>query len=61
MASISVLGGAMAYCSGYLAAQALTERRSPEELAHLVNVGLGRGFIAGGPLAAWALIIEVCL
>jgi len=56
--AISILGGMMAYCSGYLAAQALAERSTPDTVAQRVNEGIGQGFILGSPLAVVTLIIE---
>lgn len=56
--AISVMGGAMAYLSGFYAAQALSERSSPEIVSQRVNEGIGIGFLAGSPLAIAALIIE---
>ncbi len=58
--AVSVLGGAMAYFSGYAAAQAVMNGEPPEVLAHEVNGGLAQGFIAGSPLSVLALILEVC-
>lgn len=56
--AISVMGGAMAYLSGFYAAQALAERSRPEIVAQRINEGVGIGFLAGSPLAIAALIIE---
>jgi hypothetical protein len=53
----SILGGVMAYWSGFLAAQALVSGSSPEVIGHHVNVGIARGFLSGSPLAILALII----
>jgi len=53
----SVLGGAMAYTSGYYAAQALAQQRSPELLAQRVNEGIGQGFNWGCLPALLAFII----
>jgi len=55
--AISVLGGAMAYCSGYTAAQAVSEEQPPEILGQRVNEGLAEGFTWGWPTAIVALII----
>jgi len=54
----SILGGAMAYTSGYHAARALAEEDPPEVAAQSINHGLGRGFAAGFPLAFLVSIIE---
>lgn len=56
--AISVLGGAMAYCSGYIAAQAVSEELPPEILGQRVNEGLAEGFTWGWPTAIVALIIK---
>lgn len=57
--AVSILGGAMAYMSGYRAAWALIENHTPDTLAHTVNVGLAEGFIAGVPLAFGVTILEI--
>jgi len=58
VSAFSVLGGAMAYTSGFLAAEALARKRPPDILAQRVNEGIGKGFIAiftlGAP--AWILL-----
>jgi hypothetical protein len=56
--AISVLGGAMAYCSGYTAARAVSEEQPPEILGQRVNEGLAEGFAWGWPTAIVALIIK---
>jgi hypothetical protein len=56
--AVSVMGGAMAYLSGFYAAQALAEKSPPEAISHRINEGIGIGFLAGSPLAIAALIIE---
>lgn len=55
--AVSVLGGAMAYCSGYSASQAMYEDQTSEILGQQVNEGLGEGFRMGWPVAIVALII----
>lgn len=57
--AISVLGGAMAYCSGYTAAQAVSEEQPPDTLGQRVNEGLAEGFTWGWPTAIVALIIKI--
>jgi membrane protein YqaA with SNARE-associated domain len=57
--AVSVLGGVMAYWSGYSASQAIVENQSPDVLSHRVNIGLGEGFRAGRPAAVVALIIGI--
>ena len=57
--AISVLGGAMAYCSGYTAAQAVAGELPAEILGQRVNEGLAEGFTWGWPTAIVALIIGV--
>jgi hypothetical protein len=56
--AVSVLGGAMAYKSGYSATQAMAERQPPDILGQRVNEGLGEGFAAGWPPAVLAYILE---
>lgn len=56
--AVSVLGGAMAYCSGFAAARAVAERHSPEMVSQQINHGIAKGFVCGFPLATIALIIE---
>ncbi|HEU4736099.1 MAG TPA: hypothetical protein VFS48_03615 [Solirubrobacterales bacterium] len=57
--AVSVLGGAMAYMSGYFASRAMSEDQLPDALAQRVNEALGRGFDLGWPAAIAALIISV--
>lgn len=57
--AVSLLGGLMAYTSGYFAAQAMAERQPSDVLAQRVNEGIARGFLAGWPIATLALIIEM--
>ncbi len=57
--AISVLGGAMAYCSGFAATQAVAESQPPEVLGQRVNEGIAQGFSLGWPAAILALIIEM--
>jgi hypothetical protein len=59
VAALSILGGGMAYTSGFLAAQALAERQPPHVVAQRVNEGVGFGFFWGSPLALVALMIVV--
>lgn len=59
IAAFSILGGGMAYFSGYGAAQSLAREEPPERLAHAVNEGLGIGFTHGSPFSIAALIIMV--
>jgi hypothetical protein len=56
--AVSILGGAMAYTSGFAATQGLIERCDPAELAERINVGIARGFLVGAPVSALTLIIE---
>jgi hypothetical protein len=56
--AVSILGGAMAYTSGYNAARALAEEDPPEVAGQSINEGLGRGFAVGFPLAFVVSIIE---
>jgi hypothetical protein len=55
--AISVLGGMMAYFSGYAAAQAISEQQPPDILSQQINEGIGEGFSWGWPAAILALII----
>jgi hypothetical protein len=55
----SVLGGSMAYLSGFYASQALALRQSPEVVAQRVNEGLAVGFRAGSPASIVAFIMMV--
>lgn len=57
--AFSILGGAMAYFSGYLAAQAIYEHQPPHVVAQRVNEGIGEGFTKGALPAILALIIVV--
>jgi hypothetical protein len=59
IAAFAVLGGLMAYFSGYLAAQGLAESQPPHVVAQRVNEGIGEGFIKGVLPAILALIIVV--
>jgi hypothetical protein len=53
----SILGGAMAWTSGYSASQAMAESQSAEILGQRVNEGIGEGFAIGWPLAILVFII----
>ncbi len=57
IAAFSVLGGCMAYLSGYYASQALAQNQPPECLSQRVNEGLGLGFRFGSSLSIIALMI----
>jgi hypothetical protein len=57
IAAFSVLGGCMAYLSGYYASQALAQGQPPEHLSQQVNEGLGLGFRFGYPLSIFTLMI----
>ena len=59
IAGFSILGGGMAYLSGFYASQALAQDQPPEHIAHKVNEGLGLGFRVSSPLSVVALIIMV--
>lgn len=59
IAASSVLGGGMAYFSGYGAAQALAQKQAPEIVAYAVNEGIGLGFRYLSPLSIVALMIMV--
>ena len=55
IAGFSVLGGFMAYSSGYAAYRTLAHDESASVVAHSVNEGIGEGFEAGVPAAIAAL------
>jgi len=57
IAGFAVLGGFMAYTSGFAAQSALEDDASPAELAHRINEGIGNGFATGAPFALVALMI----
>jgi hypothetical protein len=57
--AVSVLGGAMAYHSGYAASRAMAEDQPPETIGHRVNEGLAQGFAWGWPAALVALMIRL--
>ena len=63
IAAFSVLGGGMAYTSGFRAAQALAQALAqddlPEVVSHSINEGIGVGFETCSPLSMIALIIMV--
>lgn len=59
IAAFSVLGGGMAYFSGFAASQALAQGQSPELVAHRINEGVAEGFELASPLSIVALIIVV--
>lgn len=56
--AVSVLGGAMAYWSGYSASRAVAEGQPADVLSHRINRGLAEGFAIGWPASIVALIIE---
>lgn len=57
--AVSLLGGAMAYMSGYRAARARNKGCDSDTLAQAINVGLTEGFVAGIPVAAFVAILEL--
>lgn len=57
IAGFSVLGGVMAYFSGFEAYRALAQNEAPSVVAHSINEGVGEGFEAGVPAAIAALMI----
>lgn len=59
VAAFSVLGGGMAYLSGYYASQALAQGQSAELIGQRVNEGLALGFRVSSPASIVALIIMV--
>jgi hypothetical protein len=59
IAAFAVLGGSMAYFSGYNAAVALAEGQLADVVAQRINEGIGEGFVKGALPAIAALIIVV--
>jgi hypothetical protein len=57
IAAFAVLGGVMAYFSGFAAYRALAENERPQDVAHKINEGIGVGFEVGAPVALAALMI----
>lgn len=55
--AVSILGGAMAWASGYAASQAMNESQSPEILSQRINESIGEGFTVGWLLATLIFII----
>jgi hypothetical protein len=49
--AVSILGGAMAICSGWEAFEAVLLGQEPERVALRINLGLAFGFFIGLPLA----------
>jgi hypothetical protein len=54
--AVSVLAGAMAWQSGYAAANAMYENQSPRVLAERINRSIGEGFSWGAPTALGVLL-----
>jgi len=59
IAAFSIVGGGIAYASGYYAAQALVRDHSPELVTQRIGEGTGEGFMFVSPLSIVALIIMV--
>jgi hypothetical protein len=57
--AFSVLGGGMAYVSGFNAAQALAQDQPPEIIGYRISVGIAVGFGTFSPIAILALIIAI--
>lgn len=57
IAAFSMLGGGMAYFSGYNAAHALSDNDDPQYLTERINEGVAEGFRVMAPLSIVALII----
>jgi hypothetical protein len=57
--AVSILGGAMAYTSGYSASRAMQRGHTANVLSQRVNEGIGQGFAVGWPVALIAFIIEI--
>jgi hypothetical protein len=59
IAAFSVLGGSMAYFSGFAASLALKQGQPPDAVSHHINEGIAEGFELASPLSILALIIVV--
>ena len=59
IAAFAMLGGSMAYWSGFGAARSHAADEPPSDLAYAVNLGLAHGFNVGAPAAVVALIISL--
>lgn len=57
IAGFSVLGGGMAYFSGFNAAEAVGQELPPETVAHRINEGIGRGFEIFVPVSVAAFAV----
>jgi len=57
IAAFSVLGGVMAYFSGYAAYHGLRDGSAPSAVAEEINESLGEGFALGVPSAMLSLMI----
>lgn len=45
--AVSILGGAMAYTSGFSASRAMQRRQAADILSQRINEGIGQGFAVG--------------
>jgi hypothetical protein len=59
IAAFAMLGGTMAYFSGFAAAQAEADGEPPVVVNDRINEGIAEGFRLGAPFAVIALIIAV--
>lgn len=57
ISAASILGGAIAYQTGYAAADAVSRGAPPSILSEEINLGVASGFQWGGPLSAFVLIL----
>lgn len=57
VAAFAVLGGVMAYFSGFEAFSAIARNQPPTAVAQSINEGVGDGFGLGAPAAIVALMI----
>lgn len=57
IAGFAVLGGFMAYASGFAAYRGLAQELPSPQVTHRINEGLGEGFVVGAPVAVLALMI----
>lgn len=57
IAAFAVLGGVMAYASGFEAARARLARKTPRVIGDHISVGVANGFIVGAAAALITLIL----
>lgn len=57
IAAFAVLGGAMAYFSGFEAARAKLARELPRTITDRISIGIADGFVVGAPAAVLTLMM----